>query len=221
MPTDPRMGRLYVPDERDAAYPMQSIMPRGGGPVKRFWRDDLWLGDQGFKPYCVGYAWVHWLETEPVTHDLGSPAYSPDSLYHDAQRVDAWPGENYDGTSVRAGAKVLRKLGFIKNYYWATRVWEIANAIRKIGPVVVGTAWYSGMTNPNRYGRIRPTGRFEGGHAYLLSGVNCEKKFFRVRNSWGLDWGKKGRARITFKDFKRLLADNGEACIATEVSMGG
>ena len=215
-----RFGRRFSRDERDDAFRMGAYLPVGT-PVqnKRNWKDNYWLGNQGRQPSCVGFAWTHWLETGPVLHpDSPSPAYDPRELYTHAQEVDEWPGENYAGTSVRAGAKVLKAAGFISDYLWATSIEEIIYAICTVGPVVVGTQWRAGMEKPNKQGLIRAKGAVLGGHAYLLSGVNRKRKRFRIRNSWGEKWGRGGRAFISFGDFRRLLAANGEACLAREIS---
>ena len=217
---DPRFGRLYKRDKRDDRFRLSTLL--GGRTTKKtqqFWKDDYWVGDQGLHPRCVGFAWAHWLESGPVLHpDSQSPAADPVMIYNEAQKVDEWPGENYAGTSVRAGAKVLTRLGFIESYLWAKTISEIVYALCEVGPVVVGTNWHAGMDKPKKNGRIRPKGPVLGGHAYLLSGVDREKKYFRIRNSWGLQWGSQGRAIIKFKDFKKLLQARGEACLAVEIS---
>jgi len=220
MTTQSRFGRLFKRDVRDDRYSMRAMgVGKPTERTERYWNDATWVGDQGNYPRCVGFAWAHWLETGPVTHPgLDAPAVDPVRIYEEAQKVDEWPGEGYAGTSVRAGAKVLRSLGFISSYLWAHKVSEIVYALCEVGPVVVGTNWHAGMDSPKPNGRIRPTGPVLGGHAYLLSGVDRKKKRLRIRNSWGLEWGKEGRAFITFKDFKKLLANRGEACLAVEIA---
>lgn len=125
-------------------------------------------------------------------------------------------GNSYDGTSVRAGAKVLKELGVIEEYRWAGNVDEVAQSILSLGPMVVGTPWYKDMFYPDKNGFIKPGGDQAGGHAYVLNGVNMNKRYFRIKNSWGRGWGKNGYAYITFDDFAKLLNEWGEACIAVE-----
>ena len=45
------------------------------------------------------------------TSQLNRKLYDGFWLYHEAQKIDEWPGEDYDGTSVRAGLDILRKRG--------------------------------------------------------------------------------------------------------------
>ena len=212
-------GRRYAPDPRDAQYRMSAQLPMRIRRQRRYWKDDIWTGDQGNLPHCVGFAWTGWLHAGPVYQKFdGSPCVNPNWLYAKAQDVDEWPGNDYDGTSVRAGAKVLQRLGFIKSYHWALRLSDIVNAVLTIGPVVVGTYWYSRMSTPQSNGLIRAKGRLEGGHAYLITGVNRERRLLRIRQSWGLKWGRAGRCFLPFSDMKRLLRMQGEACLAIEVA---
>ena len=215
--TDYGLGRRPAPDERDHAYPMALAVPRTTTRTRRYWNASGWWGDQGRKPQCVGYAWTHWLEDGPVTHDAPVPIVDPGWLYREAQLVDEWPGEDYDGTSVRAGAKVLQAKGLVGNYLWAESLRDVELALLESGPVVVGTAWYESMFEPDRSGRISIGGGVVGGHAYLLDGVNSARRSIRLKNSWGRTWGRRGFATLSFDDLARLLAEDGEACLATEL----
>jgi C1A family cysteine protease len=85
-----------------------------------------------------------------------------------------------------------------------------------VAPVVVGLNWYSSMFHPNAAGLIKVDGSLAGGHAFLLDGVSADREYFRIKNSWGRSWGRKGFALISFKDVERLLAEDGEACLAVE-----
>lgn len=220
------LGRIYIPDERDRNFPMAAALPEAEVRGWRYWWADGWWGDQWYTPQCVAYAWLHLLEDGPVTQAPYAPQreaqydegalYRPSRLYVEAQLVDAWPGEDYDGTSVRAGAKVLQREGFISSYRWAWDVDTITKALLTTGPVVVGTAWYEDMFEPDEHGYIHPRGAGAGGHAYLLNGVNTDEGFYRIKNSWGRGWGSNGHARIKISDMHMLLEDWGEACLVEE-----
>jgi hypothetical protein len=219
-PIEDRFGRRYALDPRDADYGIQLCTPRTGLANRRYWYDNAWRGDQGWLPHCVGFAWTGWLEAGPVRHIGRTPIIDPSHVYYEAQKVDEWPGEGYAGTSVRAGAKILRRLGFIKSYHWARNLNDIVKALIAYGPVVVGTAWYEGMDQPRPNGIVRARGKMLGGHAYLLTGVNRRKRLLRITNSYGRQWGRQGRAYIPFIDMARLLRMQGEACLALEKSRG-
>lgn len=209
--TPRHFGRVLRRDPRDAKFRVRfKATPRRS----RYWDDSHWFGDQGATPHCVGYAWSHFLSSEPVRGWA-----NPDGIYELAKYRDEWEGEDYDGTSVRAGAKVLQAIGAIDSYRWAVDIKTLTSALLNDGPVVVGTHWLEGMQSPNRAGLIEATGGNLGGHSYLLSGINLNTGKIRLKNSWGKSWGKGGRAFITITDFAKLLAREGEACLAIQKSM--
>lgn len=213
------LGRVYLPDERDNKFMLRKMLPRKQPKrhYKYYWSSG-WRGDQGYTPQCVAYAWIHWLENGSVTQNhLPAPVIPPRTLYNLCQKNDMWPGENYDGTSVRAGAKVLMDMGYISSYRWTWDIDELAMAVLTLGPVVLGTNWYDGMFYPDENHQIHLTGGIAGGHAYWINGVNMEKRMFRLLNSWGDEWGRKGMAWISFDDVSRLLREHGEACLAEEI----
>jgi len=216
------LGRKAKPDPRDHNYLIKDHFKFGitVSPTlkQRYWDANGWWGDQGDSPYCVGYAWAHWIEDGPVGHEGQVPIIPPVTIYENAKLFDEWIGEEYDGTSVRGGVKYLQSVKMVRSYYWAFDVNTITQWILNYGPVVVGTGWYNAMFFPDRTGLVRAVGRIAGGHAYVLDGVDTIKKQFRIKNSWGRSWGKMGFAYIGFNDMAKLLANQGEACIAVEAT---
>ena len=215
-----KLGRIHVPDERDGNFLLRTLLPvKATERTFKYWWSNGWWGNQGNTPQCVAYSWTHWLAEGPITQNStvnGSATIDVAKLYHDAQKVDTWAGENYDGTSVRAGAKILKDMGYISSYYWAWDIDTLINTLLTISPVVVGTEWKYDMFFPNEKGIISATGKSMGGHAYLLDGVNVKKKLIRIKNSWGRDWGNKGFAYISFDDMENLMSNYGEICLAIE-----
>lgn len=216
------LGRLYAPDERDDKYPFRLAMapPPGVLPTAKFWRAGRPILHQENMPHCVAFSWKHWLMASPLRqgHTL-----SERNVYNAAQLIDEWPGENYDGTSVRAGAKILQELNFISNYFWAKTAEEIKQWILTTGPVVVGTNWYEGMSSPHHSKRgesvgywAKPEGALLGGHAYLVNGYSLVRRAFRCLNSWGLSWAEEGKFWIAEEHLAQLINESGEACTALE-----
>lgn len=215
------LGRNRTLDARDEAYPIRALLPKSvAGVNHRYWWDQGWWGDQDRYPHCVAYAWLHWMEDGPHTvaprRPGQGPGADPVAVYREAQTIDEWPGEGYDGTSVRAGAKVLQRLGFIREYRWGWTLDDLVDAVLTLGPVVVGTWWYSGMFWPSSEGIIRVQGYRAGGHAYLINGLSLRTGMARVKNSWGRGWGRSGRAWIPLEDLERLIREDGEVCIAIQ-----
>ena len=151
---------------------------------------------------------------------------TPEALYEECQDNDEWPGSNYDGTSVRALAKVLKLRGYLEKYLWALNVDAVVTHLANVGPVVFGTSWYNSMFEPDKEGFInvfRDSG-LAGGHAYMIKGYNMDKKCpggdrgaIRVINSWGRGWGENGFAWLSFKNANTLLSDWGEGLVSNEV----
>lgn len=207
------LGRVYRPDPRDRMYAMET---REASSASKMWRVGE-TGDQGNTPQCVGYAWRHFLAASPIMERIGRELPTATRIYNIAQTLDPWAGENYAGTSVRAGAEALRQLGLIKGYIWATDMASLKSHIQYRGPVVIGVDWFHPMFRP-RGEYIVPAGSAVGGHAVLLHGWSEERKAFRGLNSWGKDWGNKGKFWLDEQDARYLIFQaNGEACSAIEV----
>lgn len=210
------LGRLPAPDERDHGFLLtRPAITR----TARFWWGYKTRLDQNGYPQCVAYAWSHFITDAPRRHLV--PLLDPADLYHQAQLVDEWPGEDYDGTSVRAGAKVLAALAAIETEYrWAFDLDTLVANLLEVGPVVLGVNWYEAMFDPDKDNFVRIGGDVAGGHAIKADGVNVVKRFVRIKNSWrnpdGSWWGRGSFARISFDDMERLLDEQGEACMAVE-----
>jgi hypothetical protein len=222
-----QLGREFKEDKRDKNYLItkniqvikeQTLRQAPKTLTSRYWSDTGWWGNQKSTPQCVGYSWAHWLEDGPVEQKGVAPIIKPSLIYQNAQKLDEWSGENYDGTSVRGGVKYLKSVGKVKSYYWAYDLNTLINTVMNIGPVVVGTNWYYNMFFPDKNGVIKIGGDLSGGHAYVINGVDTKTKMFRLKNSWGKSWGKSGSAFISFANMERLIKEQGEICLAIELS---
>jgi hypothetical protein len=220
----------WVPryDERSRDFAIRTTINARGAPVPdtaRLWRPGFVL-DQGREGACVGYGWTGELigapRPDPYVLLSGATNFAK-QVYRGAQRIDEWEGENYEGTSVLAGAKVVRDLNLIGSYRWAFSIEDVRDALITTGPVVIGVNWYSGMYDTDRNGIVRVSGDLVGGHCLFLYEYHPRKRLpgdwfgrhrvFRWRNSWGPSYGHDGSGYIHWNDLKRLLAEGGEACV--------
>jgi hypothetical protein len=215
--TDARLDRVQEFDERSRGFAIRTTV---GSKTRRSytWRchDQL---DQGPDGACVGFAVAHELIARPAEVQGLDAKYAKEQIYWEAQKIDPWDGGSYsganpfyEGTSVLAGAKIAKKLGWIEEYRWAFGLEDLILGVGHNGPAVIGVAWYTGMFNPNSIGYIHPTGQVAGGHCVLVNAVNVKKKRFTIHNSWGPAWGMNGECYITFDAMGKLLQERGEAC---------
>jgi hypothetical protein len=143
-----------------------------------------------------------------------------------ATQLDEWEDNNNDtdrqlGTSVRAGAEAVLKLGRLKSYLWAFDLQPAVEWVLTQGPIVLGTWWYDSMFRPDKEGivKITPSSQVAGGHAYLWRGADTRRALALCSNSWGDEWGKSGDFYLSFKDMERLVHEDGECCTATEIKI--
>jgi C1A family cysteine protease len=198
---------------------MAATKPLTSKLVRKTW-PTAQVFDQKSTSQCVAYSGIAALVAAP---HVNFPNITFESLYRECQLNDQWTGEAYDGTSVLALGKVLKRMGFISEYRWANNVDQLANYILTTGPALAGTRWDSNMFAPGKDGFLSLGGGVAGGHAYLLAGVDLEKKCpdgstgaFRKLGSWGRSWADNGRAWISFKDMSELIADDGELMMFAE-----
>jgi hypothetical protein len=237
------LGRNEIPDSRDALYPMRAAIPKKIVYRSKKWKLGPVLSQSAASsacpgcinktfphaPYCcehgfcVGYATRGFLDAQPI-RTIDGP--SPLEIYHSAQAIDTWPGVEYAGTSVRAGVQYLRSKGHVEQFLWGNTAQDVADYVRTMGTVILGIDWHESMFWPDAATQyvIKPEGPIAGGHALLCAwfwlqktiGGKTFKNLFKLRNSWGDDWGDRGDAYIEFADLDKLLRNGGDACAPIE-----
>lgn len=217
-PQRPGFGRLIAPDRNDKRFPLiTAVDPTAPIPEERIWsfltRDRL--NQRGGT--CVGHGWAHALACAPYRHRI-SPEL-PYDIYNRAQRLDEWEGEDYEGTSVRAGAKACLEMGLIQGEYrWAFSEEVAWRYLMTVGPLVIGVTWLTGMLDIDKKGFINLTGGEEGGHCVCLRGGNrtiSQGDYYNGIQSWPTPT----KFKLRREDFKVLLEDLGGECASfTEVA---
>ncbi len=204
------LGRRPLPEgdtKHLALYPLRAAMPRLAEQVERVlplpyaYRPKYNQRQEGA---CVGFA-CSW-----AMSILNRRFYDARWLYSEAKKIDEWPGENYEGTSVRAGMDVLHQVGHtllhqhdhthvpgalhgISEFRWGQTVDEVRTCIASGVPVVLGIDWFSSFTTPAQQGRewwigTEDLGAHVGGHAICCYGASDRRQAVKLVNSWGTSY---------------------------------
>lgn len=211
----PELGRVEnPPDARDANHPMSAVLDAVTvtPPPSKMWRGGPTRINQGALGACVGFTGANWLQNWPtytrVSNQTGFDLYAACKL------TDGIP--NIEGTYSRALMQVLAAQGRVARYLWANNPDELKTWVLTQGPVMVGTNWHADMFDPDANGLLHPTGAVVGGHEYLVRGYSRKPDAYRIRNSWGANWGRNGEAWIRATDLYNLVFNTGDAVAAIE-----
>lgn len=230
---DRQFDRRVHFDDKSRAFPIRTVIGEKVARVQRQWRPGLVL-DQGAEGACVGFGWTGEMLASPtrvkVVNETAGNALAR-SIYQRAQQLDDWPGEDYEGSSVLAGAKALTERGYMPEYRWAFGTDDVIDTLVTHGPVVVGTDWYESMYETRPSGLVEVDGRLVGGHCWLLYGYHPRMRLagedwslrfevVRYRNSWGTDYGLDGTGFMKVEDLDRLLKVQGEAVVPVRRARG-
>lgn len=206
------LGRRLEHDPRSRNYRavtapvLRTVNHRHWGPVL----------DQGRLGSCTGNAAAQALNSTPLRNGRRLLSeLDAVQLYHTATVLDGFPGEyppEDTGSSGLGVAKAVVAAGYASGYSHAFGATEALAAL-VVSPIIVGTNWYEDMFNPNSSGYLSIGGQLAGGHEYAVIGLNVKAQSVTILNSWGISWGRAGRAYLTFNDFSALLAADGDATI--------
>ncbi len=215
------LGRFPFTDMRKLGYRMADILRTidlGAVPDNKVWERGKTL-DQGSEGACVGFGWTAWENCKPHGYKVQEGDDFAFAWYHRAQELDPWPGVNYSGTSVEAGAKVARERGYLESFVWASSIKDIDTWLITQGPIVLGTNWYRSMDTPTSTGFINVdiNSGVRGGHCYMLYGKD-EKGNYHLQNSWGDGYADDGTFYLTQENFQRLVHyGEMDACTSAQV----
>lgn len=228
-------GRLYAPDPRDRLRGMQrsGIVKRGLPQTlpKKRWRmgpGQTWR-NQGNTSSCVGHGVTHLRALTPFLGKNLDVDY-PFRAYRWAQDNDEWEGAEpvYYGTSVRAGLQYLRKVdGSVEGFHVAENMDAVLRRLTSPmreggGPVVVGTDFYSGMSNDPQWGAKgdgwwRVDGAYWGGHCWVAFGYDPKTAATEEAILCGNSHDGNYIGRISVEEFEYLIFQaNGDCYAVTE-----
>ncbi len=222
----PRLGNRVLNAHRD----MTDLRDRAYKPTLRQLRltmdpphpDLSPIRDQGREGACTGFALssaitlMNRQRHARIDPSAQVPMASARMLYEMAKINDEWPGEDYEGSSIRAAlkgfyhngvcsdetapyqdgdsgwhltvehAKEARNLGLGAYYRMRPEIIDYHAALNEVGVIYVSARIHRGWRNPAD-GEIEPSYFSEGGHAFIIVGYN--ERGFLIQNSWGEDWG--------------------------------
>jgi hypothetical protein len=143
--------------------------------------------DQGSEGACVGFS------SSRAVSFTNRERYDARWLYREAQKIDEWPGESYDGTSVRAGMEVLRTVGHRR----------FLNGVSKPSDTVRGIAEYRWASTVDAV----LDALAEDDDYDVMKKIEAIPLF----NSWGRSYPQK--VWLPLSALERLLDENGEAAV--------
>ncbi len=173
--------------------------------------------DQGDIGACTGNACAGMLCTGPFNHE-DLTEQDAIALYSTATTLDSIDGvypPTDTGSSGLAVMKAAASLGWIKTYQHAFGLDHVLRSLT-LRPCIVGIAWRGDCDSPSPQGVVRWTGESRGGHEVCGGGIDVDAKLVWFANSWGVEFGVQGYFAMSFDDFERALADDGDATFAEE-----
>lgn len=228
------LGRHVNHDPRSRAF---AHAPSSETLRSRVWKRHFVPLDQGPIGSCTGNAMLGAVYTGKC-YDALTPAAckqvppteenARDLLYAWATKLDAFVGSyppvdtGSDGVSV---AKAAQKLGLIAGYRHTFSLDDALRTLANDSHVIVGLNWYHAFDRPDTTGLVTLPARIgmpEGGHEFLIYGIDVLRERVLARNSWGPYWGGglepgslvgPGEFQFTFQDFGRLLREDGDVTV--------
>lgn len=222
LPHHPLLGRHVNHDPRSRAY---AVAPTATTLAAVRYSAFIDVLDQGQLGSCTGNAGVAAAYRAPFAK-LGAttwPLYAPTeagavALYSMATKLDSYAGTypptdtGSDGLSV---AKALKAAGIISGYLHA---FDVQSALLQLmsTPLITGITWYESMFSPDADGvlDVDASSGVAGGHELCIDEYVPATAAYHALvggpNSWGTNWGVKGRWYMTVDDWATLLADDGD-----------
>ena len=179
--------------------------------------DRIRILDQGQEGACTGFGLAAMINYLNLGRGVEEPV-SARMLYEMAKRHDRWPGEDYDGSSVRGAMKGWHKNGVCPEREWpydpAKRSYfnhrrqqaalrfplgayyrvlkkrsDIHAALIETGAVVASASVHDGWSRVTRKGVIPERYKRLTNGGHAFCIVGYTEEGFLIQNSWGEDWG--------------------------------
>ena len=220
-------GRIVLHDPKSWDYEYPRRLPAFGRNVRHTMNAPN--VDQFFTSGCVGFSATNMLNSAMAVrsrlrfnqHFYGrnTRAYlrNQDGLtnYSGATRNDPFPWvfpPTDEGASAIGLMKFWQQMGVIQEYRWTFTFNGFLAALQQ-QPVLMGTSWYRSMNNPDANGLATVSGNPVSGHEYVANQIIWNKKWVGFENSWGENWGLKGRFFLPFSEVEMLILNGGDVCV--------
>ena len=219
-----------TPDSRDFIYepPLKQVTN------DHFFSEKLTILNQGSEGSCTGHALAAAINYLNQKRDVNFTA-SRRMLYEMARKNDEWPGEEYEGSSIRGAIKGWRNMGVCSEELWsykvkkpgflsieaakearnhtvgayyrlAPKISHFHSALNEAGIIVASAKVHSGwQTLDSEVIEYSEDSKSIGGHAFAIVGYDA--RGFWVQNSWGKKWGDGGLALWTYEDWVDNVMD--------------
>lgn len=224
------LGRHVNHDPRSLRF---AHKPSSAELASKVWDRHYAVLDQGQTGSCTGNAMLGAIYTgkvyEALTEALRtslqpSEAVARDILYHLATTLDPYNGTypptdtGSDGVSVN---KAAQSLGLISGYRHLLSLDDALAAVANDSHVITGVNWYSAFDRPDAKGLVKLPKKLtglEGGHEFLVYGIDVDNELVLARNSWGTGWGVAGEFKFSFADWGTLLSHDGDVTVPVPLS---
>jgi hypothetical protein len=211
-----RLGRHVEHDPRSKSFPA----PRATTLKTVRHQRNVPIFDQGQLGSCTGNAAVGMWSTQKF-QGQGDEAMAV-SVYSEATHIDGIPSAYPPDDTGSSGLAVMRTLfarKLIKGYCHAFGLDHVLASLVN-APGITGITWLTGCDSPDANGVVSYSGTVRGGHEIELIGLDLDASaegggLVWFANSWGTGWGLNGYFAMTFADYGKALADNGDATFAS------
>lgn len=154
--------------------------------------------NQGSDPICAALCIASIMEWQSMARDKENRG----KVYDAYQIYNLREDKKMQGMIPRQALKAVKKVGVNGDYINAfARVGAMDTAKMAIlcnGPLMIGTEAYD---DPVEF--WKPKGELLGGHAVIL--VGWDKDGFTLQNSWGYEYGNRGRVTFPYEDWNKIL----------------
>jgi len=218
-----------IPDSRDQIY-IPSLRELKSSLLPNH---PLIIRNQGSEGACTGFSLAAVINFLNQNRQVDVQV-SPRMLYEMARKNDEWPGEDYDGSSLRGAIKGWKNMGVCREEQWPyllrggiphltieaakdarnhtigayyrimPEIAHFHSALNETGVIAASARVHEGWRDPAT-GTIQQSRTMIGGHAFAIVGYTPAG--FIVQNSWGRSWGREGTAIWLYEDWIEHVMD--------------